>query len=243
MLSNYEASLEYFKRLRLIDEDYARLILVRQLKDTSNHLKLMRTRLEILDCGRLTFSLCPCHKEISSWHETLKNVALHSPANARAICVFPFPGGPYRRIERGALFKPTKSPGLSNCLSGSFCFPIPFLLVVAAIFESACRDVPGNIFCNLLISLTCEFGLRTLPALVTALVHLENNTTNSIYFVTFVSAISKCFYDFDEAYWYFIIEIIVQQTWSKSRKVADVSYPHIVVSFFLFCCLWVDKFL
>jgi len=61
----------------------------------------------------MSFSLSPNHLETKVLALMLKKQLLHSVATAFASMVFPFPGGPYKRIPFVGALNPVKTSGLS----------------------------------------------------------------------------------------------------------------------------------
>lgn len=59
----------------------------------------------------INFSLSPIHFETKELALMLKKVELHSVATALANIVFPFPGGPYKRIPFYGDLIPVKTSG------------------------------------------------------------------------------------------------------------------------------------
>lgn len=64
--------------------------------------------------ARTSFSLSPCHLDVSVDAETEKKVDLDSVATARASIVFPVPGGPKRSMPRAGSRRPEKRSGRRN---------------------------------------------------------------------------------------------------------------------------------
>ena len=61
--------------------------------------------------ARTSFSLSPCHLDVSVEAETEKKVDLDSVATARASIVFPVPGGPKRSMPRAGSRSPENKSG------------------------------------------------------------------------------------------------------------------------------------
>lgn len=64
--------------------------------------------------ARTSFSLSPCHLDVSVEADTEKKVDLDSVATARASIVLPVPGGPNKSMPRAGSRRPENKSGRRN---------------------------------------------------------------------------------------------------------------------------------
>lgn len=112
--------------------------------------------------ARTSFSLSPCHFEVSVDAETEKKVDLDSVATALASIVFPVPGGPNNSIPRAGSRSPMNKSGrkkgyttaslraffaVSSPATSSQCTSSPLTTISFRICRAAFTSIPlGNFF-------------------------------------------------------------------------------------------------